>query len=43
MLIDWAESADADLADILSYFMAENEEKIGKDIVSKIIKSVGGY
>ncbi len=40
MLIDWAESADADLAGILAYFISIGDEATGKRIVSRLIKSV---
>ncbi len=40
MLIDWAESADSDLAEILAYFIARGDEATGKSIVSRLIKSV---
>ncbi len=38
--IDWADSADADLAGILAYFVEREEEATGKAIVSRLIKSV---
>lgn len=41
MLIDWAESADCDLSDILAYFISLDDEPTGKDIVSRLIKAAG--
>jgi addiction module RelE/StbE family toxin len=40
MLIEWSEPAEADLAEILSYFISQHEEDMGKTIISHVIKSV---
>jgi len=40
MLIDWADSADNDLAEILAFFIRREDEATGKSIVSHLIKSV---
>lgn len=39
MLIDWSNSADFDLMEILAFFISNEQESIGRDIVSRIIKS----
>ena len=40
MLIEWSQNALNELSDIFAYFLSIEEEEQGKDIVSKLIKSV---
>jgi len=40
MLIEWAESADNDLAAILDFFIRREDDATGKRIVSRLIRSV---